>query len=97
MTPRETLRLLGWDRARSQGGTSGTLTHMVSGVVVGVLKEQHPDHLLLTDSTRISLPEGLIVERFGPATPITILYRRDGAAEMVVQSVTRSANRTKVQ
>lgn len=70
---------------------------MVSGVVVGVLKEQHPDHLLLTDSTRISLPEGLIVERFGPATPITILYRRDGAAEMVVQSVTRSANRTKVQ
>ncbi len=62
-----------------------------SGILVGVLKEQHPDHLLLTDSTCISLPAGLIVERFGPATRITILYSRDGDAEMVVQSVTRSA------
>jgi hypothetical protein len=63
---------------------------MVSGIMVGVLKEQHPGHLLLADRRRISLPEGLIVDRFGPATPITILYSRDGAAEMVVQSVTRS-------
>lgn len=62
-----------------------------SGILVGVLKEQHRDHLLLTDSTRISLPAGLIVERFGPATRITILYSRDGGAEIVVQSVTRSA------
>lgn len=48
-------------------GTSRTVTHMVSGTVVGVLKGQHPGHLLLTDNRRISLPEGLIVEHFGPA------------------------------
>jgi hypothetical protein len=34
---------------------------MVSGIVVGILKEQHSDHIVLTDASRVSLPEGLVV------------------------------------
>jgi hypothetical protein len=74
------------------GRTARHWTHMVSsGIMVGVLKEQHPDHLLLSDSTHISLPEGLIVEGFAPGARITILYRREDAAGMVIQGVTHSA------
>ena len=83
---------LGLKSNRPSPGASRTLMRMTCGIIVAVLKEQHLDHLLLTDSTRVSLPEGLIVERLGPGTRITILYRREDPAEMVVvQSVTRSA------
>jgi len=62
---------------------------MVSGITVGILKEQHSDHIVLTDASRVSLPDGLVLERFPPS--VTILYSLDGAGEMVVKSITRSA------
>jgi hypothetical protein len=64
---------------------------MVSGIVVGILKEQHPDHIILSDSTRVQIPNGSILEHFPSGSRVTILYSRDGGAEMVVQSLTRSA------
>jgi hypothetical protein len=64
---------------------------MVSGIVVGILKEQHPDHIILSDSSRVQIPHGLILEHFSSGSSVTILYTRDGAAEMVVKSISRSA------
>ena len=64
---------------------------MVSGIAVGILKEQHSDHLILTDSFRVPLPDGLVLERFPSGSSVTILYGRDGAGGMVVTSITRSA------
>jgi hypothetical protein len=64
---------------------------MSSGVIVAVLKEQFADHIVLSDSTTIPFPEGLVVKWFGPGSSVTIGFSRDGGGgEMVVQSVTRS-------
>jgi hypothetical protein len=64
---------------------------MVSGISVGILKEQHSDHIVLGDSSRVQLPNGLVLERFPSGSSVTILYNRDDAGEMVVQSITRTA------
>jgi hypothetical protein len=64
---------------------------MVSGIVVGILKEQHSDHIILGDSSRIQLPDGMVLERFGSGCSITIFYGRGDGGDMVVKSVTRSA------
>jgi len=63
---------------------------MVSGVVVGILKEQHSDHIILAASLRVPLPDGMVLERFAPGSSVMILYSRDDATELVVQSITRS-------
>ena len=64
---------------------------MVSGIMLAVLKEQHADSIVLSDSTYVPLPEGLIVERITSGSRVVILYSRsnDGGG-MVVLSVTRS-------
>ena len=64
---------------------------MVSGIMVGILKEQQAHHIVLSDSTRMALADGLIVERFGSGTRVTITYNRDSAGAMVVQSIQRGA------
>jgi hypothetical protein len=63
---------------------------MVSGIVVGIVKEQHPDHIILSDSSRVQIPHGLILEHFSSGSSVTILYTRDGAGEMVVKSIAHS-------
>ena len=63
----------------------------VMGVMFGSLKEQHADHIVLSDSTRIPLADGLVLEQFGSGTRVTITYRRDRGGEMVVESIQRSA------
>ena len=62
----------------------------MSGIVVGILKEQHSDHIVLADASRVPFPDGLVLERFPPGSSVTILYGRDDAGEMVVKSVTRT-------
>ena len=37
---------------------------MVSGVLLGILKQQHEDYLVLGVGAPIPLPAGLILERF---------------------------------
>ncbi len=57
-----------------------------------ILKEQHPDHIVLSDSTRLPLAAGLILEQFFSGSHVTITYNRDGdGGDMVVQSVKSSA------
>jgi hypothetical protein len=63
---------------------------MVSGIVVGILKEQHSDHIILTDASRVSLPQGMILEYFPVGARVTILYGYNDAGEMVVNSITPS-------
>lgn len=63
----------------------------MSGITVGILKAQHSDHIVLTDASRVSLPDGLVLERFPSGSSVTIRYSRDGAGEMVVKSITRSS------
>ena len=65
---------------------------MVSRIVVGILKEQHSDHIILTDASRVSLPHGMVLEYFpaGASVTIPILYGRNDAGEMVVKSITPS-------
>jgi hypothetical protein len=59
--------------------------------VVGILKEQHSDHIVLTDASRVSFPAGLVLERFSSGSSVTILYTDDGTGERIVQSITRTA------
>lgn len=61
-----------------------------SGVMVGILKEQHADHLVMSDGSRIPLPAGLIVEQFAAGARVTITYGRERGGEIIVQSITRS-------
>jgi hypothetical protein len=62
----------------------------VSRIVVGILKEQHSDHIILTDASRVSLPDGMVLEYFPVGSRVTILYGRNDAGEMIVKSVTPS-------
>lgn len=64
---------------------------MVSGIAIGVLKEQHADHIILADASRVTFPEGLVLDQLPAGSSVTILYRRDDAGEIVVQSITQSA------
>jgi len=63
---------------------------MVSGVLLGILKQQHADYLVLGVGAPIPLPAGLILERFDPGTLVTINYSRDSGGEMVIESMKRS-------
>jgi hypothetical protein len=67
---------------------------MVSGIMVGILEEQHAGHIVLSDSTRLPLADGLILERFGSGAHVTIDYSRDSGGEMVVQSIKRTSGVT---
>jgi hypothetical protein len=58
--------------------------------MVGVLNEQHADHLVLSDTALIPLPAGLIVEQFDAGTHVTITYLRERGGTILVQSITRS-------
>jgi hypothetical protein len=64
---------------------------MVTGVMVGKIKEQHAGHIILADSTRLSLANGLSLEQFDSEDLVTITYGPDGGGGMVVQSITRNA------
>jgi hypothetical protein len=64
---------------------------MASGIVVGILTEQRADHIILSDNTRIALPDGLLVEEFGRGTPVTVTFSYVGVGPMVVESVKRSS------
>ena len=64
---------------------------MVSGIVVGILKEQHSDHIVLADASRVSFPDGLVLDHLHSGSSVTILFTLDGAGEKVVQSITQSA------
>ena len=60
-----------------------------AGVILGILKEQHEDCIVLCDSMRIPLAAGLTLERFPPGTGVTVIYSRtngDGG-EIVVQGM----------
>jgi hypothetical protein len=61
---------------------------MALGMMFGILKEQHADHIVLSESTRIRLADGLKLERFRIGERVAITYRRDSAGEIVAQSVT---------
>ena len=58
---------------------------------MGILKEQHSDHIILTDGLRVPLPQGMVLEYFPVGAGVTILYGHNDAGEMVVKSITPSA------
>lgn len=62
-----------------------------TGVMVGRIKEQHAGHIILGDSTRLSLANGLSLAQFDSGDLVTITYGRDSGGRMVVESITRSA------
>ena len=47
---------------------------MAGGVVVGVLRERHPDHIILRDGTKIFLPAKLASSEFAIGTGLTVSY-----------------------
>ena len=60
---------------------------MVAGVLIGILKEQHADYLVLGDEVPIPLPPGLVLEQCEPGRRVTIHYDRDSGGAMVVRSM----------
>ena len=65
----------------------------LTGVMVGRIKEQHTGHIILSDSTRLSLANGLSLEQFDSGDLVTITYGLDGGGGIVVESITRNAAR----
>jgi len=72
------------EREEPKGSTSSV------GVMFAVLEAQHADHLVLSDGSHVRLADGLILERLGSGTHLTITYSRDGAGAMVAQRIKRS-------
>jgi hypothetical protein len=64
---------------------------MVTGVMVGRIKEQQIGHIVLGDGTRLALATGLKLEHFDSGELVTITYGR-GRSGMVVESITRNAS-----
>jgi hypothetical protein len=60
---------------------------MVSGILIGILKEQHADYIVLGDNIRRLLPAGLTLDRIESGALVSIDYIRDGGGEMVVQGM----------
>jgi hypothetical protein len=65
---------------------------MASGMMFGILEEQHAGHIVLSDGIPIRLAAGLKLERLAAGTRVAIAYRRDLAGEIVAETVTRSAS-----
>ena len=65
---------------------------MVTGVMVGRIKEHHVGHIILGDGTRLALATGLSVEGFDSAELVTITYGRDRGGGLVVESIARNAS-----
>ena len=55
------------------------------GLTFGVIKEQHPSHMVLSDNTRIALVDGLILERFDAGPRVAIAFERDEVGAVVAQ------------
>ncbi|HEY7434442.1 MAG TPA: hypothetical protein VIE41_04830 [Methylomirabilota bacterium] len=53
---------------------------MAGGVVVGILRELHKDHLVLDNGTKIFLTSKLTGSGLSPGTSLTVAYtaKRDG-------------------
>lgn len=64
---------------------------MVTGVMVGRIKERHIGHIILGDGTRLALATGLSLEEFNSGELVTITYGNRGGG-MVVESITRNAS-----
>ena len=65
---------------------------MVTGVMVGRIKEQQVGHIILGDGTRLALATGLSVEGFDSGELVTITYGRDRGGELIVESIARNAS-----
>lgn len=65
---------------------------MVTGVMVGRIKEQHVGHIVLGDGTRLALATRLSWEEFNSGELVTITYGRSRGGGMVVESITRKAS-----
>jgi len=58
-----------------------------AGVILGVLKEQHADCIVLNDGLRIPLAVGLTLDPFLPGTSVTVIYSRDAGGRMAIQNM----------
>ena len=65
---------------------------MASGMMYGILKEQHADHIVLSEHTRVRLADGLKLTQFGVGARIAITYHRNPDGEIVAETVTFSAS-----
>ena len=53
---------------------------MAGGVVFGILRERHKDHILLADGTKIFLTDKQTASGINPGTSLTVAYtaKKDG-------------------
>jgi hypothetical protein len=47
---------------------------MAGGVIVGVLRERHGDHIVLRDGTRVFLSAKQLATKFAIGTSLTVAY-----------------------
>jgi len=64
---------------------------MALGMMYGILKEQRADYIVLSESTRVRLADGLKLQEFGVGARIAITYHRNPDGEIVAQKVTYHA------
>ena len=58
-----------------------------AGVILGILKEQHADCIVLGDGMRIPLAAGLTLESFPSGTGVTVIYSRESGGRIVAQNM----------
>lgn len=53
---------------------------MAGGVIVGILQERHPDHIILRDGTRVFLTAKQATSQFALGISLTVAYtvKKDG-------------------
>ncbi|MEX2222040.1 MAG: hypothetical protein WEG40_09600 [Candidatus Rokuibacteriota bacterium] len=53
---------------------------MAGGVIVGILQERHPDHIILRDGTRVFLTAKQSASQFALGISLTVAYtvKKDG-------------------
>ena len=53
---------------------------MAGGVVVGILRERHPDHIVLRDGTQVFLTAKQAASQFALGISLTVAYtvKKDG-------------------
>jgi hypothetical protein len=80
----ENCSLLHWSPG-AQIAQTRQMSAATAGVIVGTLKEQHADCIVLSDGIRIPLAVRLTLEPCPPGAAVTVIYSRNSDGQVVVQ------------
>jgi hypothetical protein len=60
---------------------------MAGGVMIGILREYHKDHIVLEDGTKIFLTEKQTASGLNPGTSLTVSYTAKSGGRKVADNI----------